>query len=97
MSFEVLLEASAARDIELAFEWYESRKTGLGADFMRAIAVARDILSRDPQQFPATATPFHWYKLRRFPYALHYRIRTDKVLIAACLHFRQSPTRWPGG
>lgn len=93
----MLFEAPAAQDVEHTFEWYESRRTGLGADFMRAIATARDVLSRDPHPFPVTVEPFRWYKLRRFPYALHYRIRGTTVLITACLHFRQSPTRWPGG
>ena len=97
MNFRVRVEAPAARDIETAFDWYESRRTGLGTDLLRAIAAAQDVLAREPRQFPETREPFRWYKLRRFPYGLHYRIKGDEVLIVACLHFRQSPVRWPGG
>lgn len=96
MSFGLKFEPAAAREIELAFEWYESRRTGLGAEFLSVIAAAQEILMREPLQFPMTRTPFRWFKLRKFPYGLHYRIRGDEVVIVACLHFRQSPTHWPG-
>ena len=89
----MLLEAAAALDVENAFDWYESRGSGLGADFLRSVAQARDILVRDPERFAQTRTPFRWIKLRKFPYALHFRIN---VAIVACLHFKQSPTHWPG-
>ena len=97
MIFRVRLAVPAAQDIELAFDWYESRRTGLGADFLRAIGTASDALVRNPLQFPVTRDPFRWYKLRRFPYGLHFKVSDDVVVIVACLHFRQSPVRWPGG
>lgn len=92
----VALEAAAALEVEQAFDWYESRRSGLGADFLRSVALARDMLVRDPERFPHTREPFRWVKLRKFPYALYFRIKGDTVLIVACLHFRQSPTLWPG-
>ena len=95
MTFKVSFELAAAHDVETAFQNYELRHTGLGADFLRTVATATDMLSRDPQRFSTTREPFRWIKLRRFPYALHYRIKGDDVFIAACLHFRQSPARWP--
>jgi toxin ParE1/3/4 len=96
VSYRVLIEPAAAGDIEEAFRWYEARRTGLGAEFVATIAVAFEALTRDPAQFALTRDPFRWIKLRKFPYAIHYRIKGDTVAIAACLHFRQSPKRWPG-
>jgi hypothetical protein len=96
MSYEIMFESPAANEMTQAFEWYESRKSGLGAEFLRSVAVARDLLTSDPLRFPETRPPFHWIKLRKFPYGLHYRIVGHKVSILACLHFRQSPERWPG-
>ena len=96
MKYRVLIEPPAARDIETAFEWYEERRSGLGAEFLGTIAMAFETLARDPAQFPVTHEPFRWVKLRKFPYAIHYRIKGRTVAIAACLHFRQSPLRWPG-
>jgi len=95
VTYHVNFELAASRDVEMAFESYELRHTGLGADFLRTVAMAADLLARDPERFAITRVSFRWIKLRRFPFALHYRIKGDTVLIVACLHFRQSPTRWP--
>ena len=96
MSFRVVFEAPAVRDIEATFEWYEARRSGLGSEFAGTLAAAAEMLSRDPHQFPLTHEPFRWVKLRKFPSAVHYRIKRDTVAVVACLHFRQSPSRWPG-
>jgi toxin ParE1/3/4 len=96
VSFRVVFEAPAIRDVEAAFEWYEARRSGLGAEFVGTVATVAETLTRIPEQFPTTHEPFRWIKLRKFPYAVHYRIKGHTVSIVACLHFRQSPSRWPG-
>jgi hypothetical protein len=96
VTFEVIFERPASDELTLAFEWYESRKSGLGSEFLRSVALARDLLESDPIRFSVTRAPFRWVKLRKFPYGLHYRIVGSSVSILACLHFRQNPERWPG-
>jgi hypothetical protein len=96
VTFEVVFESPASLEMTQAFEWYESRKSGLGSEFLRSVALARDLLASDPIRFSETRPPFRWIKLRKFPYGLHYRVVGNKVSVLACLHFRQSPERWPG-
>ncbi|MBS77422.1 type II toxin-antitoxin system RelE/ParE family toxin [Variovorax sp. Varisp41] len=95
MSFEVRFEAPAQDDLRTAFEWYEVRQTGLGTEFLRSVAAASELLARDPERHPFANAPYRSAKLRRFPYALHYRFDGQHVSILACLHYRQSPARWP--
>ena len=96
MIFEVVFESPASHEVTQAFEWYESRKSGLGSEFLRSVALAHDLLVSDPLRFSVTRAPFQWIKLRKFPYGLHYRVTGDKVSVLVCLHFRQSPERWSG-
>ena len=96
MTRSVEFKPAAQGDIAVAFAWYEAQRTGLGAEFLRAIATARDQLAHSADRYPVTRGVFRWIKLRRFPYALHFDIAADSVRVHACLHFRQSPTRWPG-
>lgn len=96
MRYSVEFLLGASRELDLAFEWYESQRTGLGTELLRAVAAARDVLTRDPLRFPETRKSFRWVKLRRFPYALHYEIDGEAVRVLACLHFHQNPDRWPG-
>jgi len=96
LNFPVLFEAAASVEVMTAVEWYETRRTGLGVEFLAAVAAASETLARTPERFPATRAPFRWLRLRRFPYGLHFRIHANAVRIVACLHFRQNPDRWPG-
>jgi len=96
VTFQTKLEVPAVREIKNVYEWYEARRTGLGAEFLRAITAATQTLQRNPLQFQVTKAPFRWLKLRKYPYGLHYYIEGDTVLVVACRHFRQSPERWPG-
>jgi hypothetical protein len=96
VTFEVFFESPASHEVTLAFEWYESCKSGLGSGFLRSIGPARDLLASDPIRFSVTRPPFRWVKLRKFPCGLHYRIVDNKVTLLARLHFRQTPEHWPG-
>lgn len=96
MKRAVEFQPAAESEIQDAFTWYETQRTGLGAEFLRAIATARDQLARNADRYPVTRDTFRWVKLRRFPYALHFDFDAGSVRVHACLHFRQSPARWPG-
>jgi len=96
MPFEVHLERPARRNLREVFEWYEARQTGLGSEFLRSAAAITEQLARNPERFSHALAPYRSAKLRRFPYALHYRVEGRHVHVLACVHFRQSPDRWPG-
>lgn len=97
MSYQVLFEPAAQRDIAEAFTWYEDKSYGLGGDFLRVIAAASEQLQRNPHLHPPTQSGFRRVLLRRFPYALHFQVLDNAVVsVLACLHHRRSPSRWPG-
>jgi toxin ParE1/3/4 len=93
--FVVRFQPKADAEIEASYAWYEDKQSGLGDEFLRAVAVITEILARDPKRFAMTVTPFRWAKMRKFPYGIHYSIEGNTVWILACLHFRQSTDRWP--
>ena len=47
-----------------------------------------------PDAFPEIAVGMRRALLSRFPYALYYRFDSDVIDVMACLHTRQSPSRW---
>lgn len=96
MTHSVRFTPAATQEVEAAFAWYERLRSGLGDEFVRSVAASAESLERSPERFPLTRAPFRWVKLRRFPYGLHFSIQGSTVTILACLHFRQSPSRWPG-
>lgn len=47
MSYEVVFVAAAHEDLQLAFEWYENQRTGLGWKFRYEVAACVEIITND--------------------------------------------------
>lgn len=91
---QLLVRPAAAADIEEAYQWYERQRAGLGEEFLAAV----DSLLGDIVAHPAAYAVIHRgvrrALLRRFPYAIFYRLYGDSVVTLACMHGRRNPTRW---
>ena len=82
------IEASEAQD------WYEGESVGLGAAFRTGLDHAVQRLTDNPLQFPVVFADIRRALLRRFPYALFFRIVDDAVFVMACFHSSRDPTNW---
>ena len=91
----VLVRPAAAADIEDAYEWYESRQSGLGDKFLDALHAVHDRLLERPEAYPVLHRDTRRVLIaRRFPYALFYRLYDDTVVVVACFHARRDPRSW---
>lgn len=91
---EVRFRTEAADDVSLARDWYDARSPALGDSFVRSLAQIVDLISELPEAFPEIAVGLRRALLSRFPYALYYRLDRSAIDVIACLHTRQSPSRW---
>jgi len=91
---QVLVRPSAAADIEQAFVWYEQRRAGLGNEFLTAAQEALEGIIGSPTRNPVIYRGTRRKLLRRFPYAIFYRVYDEVVVVIACLHGRRDPKRW---
>jgi len=92
----ILVRPAAAADIAEAFEWYESRRVGLGVEFVRSMDAALESLRRAPSANPIVHRDVRRALLRRFPYGVFYRVIRDEILVVACFHGSRDPRRWQG-
>lgn len=90
----IRFRTEAAADVALASEWYDAQRPGLGGAFVDALERGIDLISDLPEAFPEVAVGLRRALLGRFPYALYYRLDGEVAEVIACLHTRQSPTRW---
>jgi toxin ParE1/3/4 len=76
----------AEDDIAAAFEWYESKRVGLGAEFVHAVEVVLLALL----DFPESCEVFHRSTRRRFigrfPFEIFYRLEDELLVVVACIH-----------
>lgn len=89
----ILFRPQARAEALEAQAWYESRATGLGLEFARALDAAVAAAVRDPETFPAIGSNCRRVLLRRFPYSMVYRVREDAFLVVAVFHHRRNPSR----
>ena len=90
----VRFRTEAADDVSLARDWYDAQSAGLGDSFVGSLERTVDLIASLPEAFPEIATGLRRALLGRFPYALYYRLDGSVIDVIACLHTRQSPSRW---
>ncbi|MBP6750496.1 MAG: type II toxin-antitoxin system RelE/ParE family toxin [Xanthomonadaceae bacterium] len=82
-----------ARDEALAAQaWYESRASGLGVEFARALDAAVAAAARNPEMFALVVGDCRRVLLRRFPFSMVYRVLGDEFLVIAVFHHRRAPS-----
>ena len=90
----VVLRPAAAADIEDAISWYERQRPALGAEFLEAVNAALKVIAQKPRLAPLVQRQTRRSLIRRFPYAIYYRVEGDVVVVVACMHGRRNPSRW---
>lgn len=95
----IQFEEEADVEYREAGRWYESRRIGLGTEFLDAV----DATLRRITQFPRAGWPVPRVRphlpvrrlaVIRFPYHVIYLERTDVIRILAIAHDRRKPGYW---
>ncbi len=85
----------AKDDIELAFEWYEKQRRGLGFEFLDCIEISlRNILSF-PDLYAEYYSSFRRCVIRRFPFSIFYTIESEEIIVHSVFDNRQDPEKRP--
>ena len=90
----VIFAAEAEADALDAFAWYEDQRAGLGAQFRDALDVAVSRIADAPLAYAVQYRDLRRVLVRRFPYAIYYRVYPAAVVIVAVLHGRRHPRVW---
>jgi plasmid stabilization system protein ParE len=75
---------------------YEHRAPGLGAEFLRVVEDACELLNRHPGAGPVVCGDARRLVLWRFPYDLVYSLIDGQPRILAVAHQSRSPRYWRG-
>lgn len=87
----------AREEIRAAMRWYESRRPGLGVEFVAIIDEALRQVAETPEAAPVWRAdrPYRKWLVRRFPYAVFFELG-DVVAVVAVAHLRRRPGYWVG-
>jgi len=96
MTHEMTIRAEAQIEMIEAFIWYEMKRDGLGAEFLRAVEACVSAIKRNPMGYSIAYKKIRRILLRRFPYAILYFADNRKIVVTSCFHSSRDPRQWQG-
>ncbi|MEK6300603.1 MAG: type II toxin-antitoxin system RelE/ParE family toxin [Acidobacteriota bacterium] len=95
MTRRFIVRQRAERDIQSAYDWYESQEPGLGEEFLEAARKRLDVIRDFPESCPIIYRDVRRAVVSRFPYLVFYVVQPTRVTVLAMLHHSRSPATWP--
>ncbi len=77
-----------------ARRWYEKQRVGLGFDFEMELERALRSACLAPLMFREVMPGVRRIPVRRFPFAIFFRVRGDLLIVLAVFHTRRHPQSW---
>ena len=96
MGNTVLVTHEAKAKLSDAFQWYESKRTGLGHEFLGAFSDCFALIQRQPEIFPEVRG-YRKGLPRKFPYLFFYRFEDGIVTVYQIFHSSENPQKWTRG
>ncbi len=94
MAARPIIALEAARDVDEAYAWYESRRVGLGEDFLGCVDACIEAICRMPEIHEKVYENYRRALVRRFPYAVYYEYVADAVTVYCVFHTARDPEKW---
>ncbi len=92
---KLLYTSRAKKDIEIAFEWYEKQRRGLGFEFIDCIEIALNEIVTFPEMYQLCYSNFRRNVIRRFPFSVFYTIEEKEIIIHSVFDNRTDPEKRP--
>ncbi len=94
MNYSLTVRKEAELDINVAFEYYENKRVGLGHDFLLCIEECLSKVERTPEHYKIIYKELRRIAVQRFPYRIFYLVQNDLVIVTAVFHVRKDPQAW---
>ena len=86
----------ADRELNGAAQYYELENPGLGSSFLKEVDRCLQLIEEHPAAGMILRDSVRRRLLRRFPYALLYKIKPSSIRILAVMNLKRRPTYWVG-
>jgi len=90
----LIINPEADADLAEAKAWYDGRRPGLGDDFLLCVEEVFDGIRRTPGLHAEVFQELRLALIRRFPFAVVYRLDEDQITVVAVYHTRRDPSGW---
>jgi plasmid stabilization system protein ParE len=94
MAAKLAVAPEAELDLAQAYVWYESRRIGLGEEFLSSVDACIEGIRRQPEMYPVVHEAYRRALIRRFPYAVFYEYAQTTVTVYAVFHTSRDAQKW---
>jgi plasmid stabilization system protein ParE len=96
VTLSIRTNSLASLELTEAVRWYESKRPGLGADFLDEVTRAINRLESNPEAGNPMSADQRTRRLivARFPYQIVHRVRPGEIVIVALAHLKRRPGYW---
>jgi plasmid stabilization system protein ParE len=94
VSLRLEFQPAVRKEIGDAHNWYEQRQTGLGRDFLDEIERLLGRINANPTRYGFADGDVREGLLTRFPFAVYYRVLSDRIRVLAVYHTARDPSGW---
>ena len=85
---------AASRDLDEAYQCYEGHRPGLHSEFTRSIDAFMHTIRRNPELYEVVFKQYRRAMVRRFPYAVFFKLVDRVVTVYSVFHCSQDPSEW---
>ena len=93
-SFSLAFHPDAREDAREAHAWYAERSTAAAEAFLDELDRAGAAIVRNPLYWGRYLFGTRFYRLKRYPYIVVYRVADERIQIIAVAHGRRRPGFW---
>lgn len=90
----LVLTEKAEADLLETRDWYDAQRFGLGNEFIFAVDACFANIEAMPDAFVVTHGDVRRALLKKFPYAVLFRVADEEILIVGCLHTSRDRSSW---
>lgn len=94
MSLPLDFHPAVRDEINDAHDWYEQRQPGLGGAFLDEVQRALAAIGVNPARYGFAEGNIREGPLKRFPYAVYYRVLVTRIRVLAVYHTSRNPAGW---
>lgn len=94
MNYVLVFRQEIRDELNEAYNWYESQQQGLGDEFLDSVDEMLNRICQMPESYAVVYRDVRRAVVRRFPYAVYYRIVSSRVIVTAIFHSRRDPKSW---
>ncbi|MGB6295238.1 MAG: type II toxin-antitoxin system RelE/ParE family toxin [Rivularia sp. (in: cyanobacteria)] len=94
MNYVLVFRPLVRDELDEAYNWYENQQSGLGEDFLDSIDDKLNSICLLPQSYPIVYRDVRRAVVKRFPYAVYYRIISSRIIVTAVFHSSKNSTGW---